>query len=372
MTCWSIQLSGNPTYERGPDNNIALTTTTAVSHSESSLSAHVVYQPLVENTRPCGDNGRMKLYESLDDIRESLQTHGCFSEFSYQEPIRLKSKTSCLNHTYQTLLPGSVESSRSLQRRQSESSLNTVATGLHAQPGLEMACSKRPRFSSDSEKSGLEDHGQFGVIGTYPSLLFDEKAAVGIELKSKSGKSSCQDFKSGSCLESFYGKMTSQRIRKGDELLKEETGDWEVEAGPEKAINTAPSSCSSFSIEIVRTQGSDTSHNSLHDGSSEGAQIQSLSAQETDVTHGGLHELLSENTHSGILTQENVSPSPTQNGASRDSVHDSTNNLRLSGLVVDTMPESECETCSELSDAMSDQLEVFYYVLEGPYCTCAE
>lgn len=141
-------LTGNPTYERGPDNSVVVMPMANVNHSGSPVTVSavspyaVVYQPLVENTRPQSVNIYNNLYESLGRLRDNPELRR-FSHSLYQDLTRANAATSGVNSTYQkvwtpviTTATVSLSPSPGPSHEQSELGTTRKNQGLQCSPEL--------------------------------------------------------------------------------------------------------------------------------------------------------------------------------------------------------------------------------------------
>lgn len=301
--------TGNPTYERGPDNSLVLMPMAAVNLSGSHVSAVSpyadVYQPLVENTRPHSVTVYNNLYESLGRLRENPELRR-FSYSLYQDLSRSNAlTTSGLNSTYQRV----------------STPVETTATtaSLNSSPGPVCV-----NFSVGTS----HEQGDLGTTKTNqelqcsPELLHDEEYA-GVDTIASHLTITCQSTATSS--------------------QEEEGGAAEI------AHSSSVLSLSSLAF----YEEDDTSVEKDQIG------IQSDLVVEDDSCEGD------ELQHKTVDTIDNIC---SESDTAHDSLHDSTSECRLSGLEI--IIDSDCSECSsEHEDAIDEtqtQSQPFYYVLEGP------
>lgn len=302
-------LTGNPTYERGPDNSLVLMPMAAVNLSGSHVSAVSpyadVYQPLVENTRPHSVTVYNNLYESLGRLRENPELRR-FSYSLYQDLSRANAlTTSGLNSTYQRV----------------STPVETTATtaSLNSSPG--------PVYVNFSVGTSHEQ-GDLGTTKTNqelqcsPELLHDEECA-GVDTIASHLTITCQST------------ATSSQGEEG--------------GAAEIAHSSSVLSLSSLAF----YEEDDTSVEKDQIG------MQSDLVVEDDSCEGD------ELQHKTVDTIDNIC---SESDTAHDSLHDSTSECRLSGLEI--IIDSDCSECSsEHEDAIDEtqtQSQPFYYVLEGP------
>ena len=153
--------TANPTYERGVDSGLVMVSVPDVSPSGPPTAAVVspyaiVYQPLVENTRPYSVNGYNNLYESLRSVRNNPALRR-YSYSLYQDLIRARNGNSSPGCTYQEAFvnfettvrvsfPTSRDSKSSAAASNARCDYATVRKQLQREPG--------EKFPEDETKKG--------------------------------------------------------------------------------------------------------------------------------------------------------------------------------------------------------------------------
>ena len=305
--------TGNPTYERGPDNSLVLMPMATVNLSGSHVSAvspyATVYQPLVENTRPHSVNAYNNLYESLGRLRENLELHR-LSYSLYQDLTRANAlTTSGLNSTYQRV----------------STPVETTATEfLNSSPG--------PVYV-DVSVGPSHEQGDLGTTRTNqglqcsPEQLHDEECAV---------------------VDATASKLTVTCQSPATSSQEEEGGSAEIEL-----VVHSSSLLSLSSLAFYEEDNTSVEKDQIG--------LESDLVVEDDSCEGD------EEKHKTIDTTciDNIS---SESDTAHDSLHDSTVECRLSGLEI--IIDSDCSDCSsEHEDAIDEtqtQSQPFYYVLEGP------
>ena len=301
-------LSGNPTYERGPDNSVVLMPMAAVNLSGSPVSAvspyAEVYQPLVENTRPHSVNIYNNLYESLGRLRDNPDLRR-LSYSLYQDLTRTNATTSVVNSTYQRVLTPVVTTATVSLSPSPGSVCVSVSVGASHEQGNLGTTTKNQRLQCSPQECAVVD-----------------ATASDLTVRCQSTATSSQE-----------------------------------EEGGAVVIESVPHSSSLLSL-------SSLTFYEEYDTSVENDQIglESDVVVEDDSCEGD------EQQHRTVDTIYNMS---SESDTAHDGLHDNTSECRLSGLeIIIDSDCSECG--SELGDAIDEtqtQSQPFYYVLEGSNLT---
>lgn len=302
--------TGNPTYERGPDNSLVLMPMAAVNLSGSHVSAVSpyanVYQPLVENSRPHSVTVYNNLYESLGRLRENPELHR-FSHSLYQDLARANARTATgLNSTYQKV---------------STPVETTAIVSINSSPG--------PIYVNVSVGASRE-HGDLATrtnqgLQCSPELLHEEECAV-VDAAASDLTVTCQSPSTSSQEEEGRAAEVESVVRSSSLLSLSSLAFYEED-----------------DTSMERDKIGLESDLVVEDDSCEGDELQ----------------------HKTVDTTDNIS---SEFDTAHDSLHDNTSECRLSGLEI--IIDSDCsEYSSEHEDTIDEtqtQSQPFYYVLEGP------